>query len=332
MSSQARTVTMVDTSLRDGMSSVSHQFTPAAGRARSHTGLDRAGVDVDRGRARRSESAARRSSTVSPPPPTPSTSAAAVGRREAGGHRRALRARHRDTVATSQRRAARPARRTVRVATHCTEADCAEQPIRWAAGAGACGSSLPDDEPQARARRRWPSRPRKLESYGAARRLRRRLGGRAGARGRRGPGRRAARGDRPREIGFHAHNNLGVGDRQLAGGRRARAPPVSTARCAGLGASAGNAQTEVLAAALERAGYDTGVDAVRADGRRRRRRRSADDRAADHRRHGAHRSATPASTRRFFHPAKRAAKKFGVPGRDILLELGRRGSSAARRT
>lgn len=27
----------------------------------------------------------------------------------------------------------------------------------------------------------------------------------------------------------------------------------------------------------------------------------------------------------FFHPTKRAAKKFGVPVRDILIELGRRG-------
>ncbi|MBF6247147.1 4-hydroxy-2-oxovalerate aldolase, partial [Nocardia elegans] len=27
----------------------------------------------------------------------------------------------------------------------------------------------------------------------------------------------------------------------------------------------------------------------------------------------------------FFHPTKRAAAKFGVPTRDILLELGRRG-------
>src|SRR5690606_24407784 len=110
------------------------------------------------------------------------------------------------------------------------------------------------------------------------------------------------------DIGFHAHNNLGVGianaltaaeqGARYIGGPRARpagdgvaavrsaipadagsrAPSnpgagIATAVAAGeqgaryldgslrgLGASAGNAQTEVLAAAFERAGWDTGVD------------------------------------------------------------------------
>lgn len=60
-------------------------------------------------------------------------------------------------------------------------------------------------------------------------------------------------------VGFHAHNNLG-----LAIGNSLKAVEVGAASLdgtlRGLGAGAGNAQEEVLVAALDRAGYRTGVD------------------------------------------------------------------------
>ena len=61
------------------------------------------------------------------------------------------------------------------------------------------------------------------------------------------------------QVGFHAHDNLGC----AVGNSLAAADAGATwldGSLRGLGAGAGNAQTEVLAAALERAGYDTGVD------------------------------------------------------------------------
>lgn len=60
-------------------------------------------------------------------------------------------------------------------------------------------------------------------------------------------------------VGFHAHNNLG-----LAIGNSLRAAEVGAASLdgtlRGLGAGAGNAQEEVLIAVLDKAGYETGVD------------------------------------------------------------------------
>ncbi|MFB4301021.1 hypothetical protein [Actinomadura sp. NTSP31] len=92
----------------------------------------------------------------------------------------------------------------------------------------------------------------------------------------------------------------------------------------GLGASAGNAQTEVLVAAFERAGWDTGTDlwpladtAERVLAPLMREPQIIDETALVLGYAGVY------ST--FFHPTKRAAAKFGLAGRDILLELGRRG-------
>ncbi|MFI6294870.1 hypothetical protein ACIBEJ_24995 [Nonomuraea sp. NPDC050790] len=123
------------------------------------------------------------------------------------------------------------------------------------------------------------------------------------------------------DIGFHAHN-LGV----AVGNALAAVENGATyidGSLRGLGASAGNAQTEALAAALERAGHSPGVDVLALI-------------------EVAERLIAPLMTEpqivdetalllgyaglysTFFHPAKRAADKYGVPVREILLELGRR--------
>jgi 4-hydroxy 2-oxovalerate aldolase len=125
------------------------------------------------------------------------------------------------------------------------------------------------------------------------------------------------------DIGFHAHNNLGVGvANALAAAENGALYIDGSLR--GLGASAGNAQTEVVAAAFERAGWDTGVDlyplidtAEHVVAPLMKEPQIVDETALILGYAGVY------ST--FFHPTKRAAKKFGVPTRDILMELGRRG-------
>lgn len=60
-------------------------------------------------------------------------------------------------------------------------------------------------------------------------------------------------------VGFHAHNNLGMGIANSIAAVEAGASMVDgTAR--GFGAGAGNAQLEVLVAVLHKMGHDTGID------------------------------------------------------------------------
>jgi 4-hydroxy-2-oxovalerate aldolase len=61
------------------------------------------------------------------------------------------------------------------------------------------------------------------------------------------------------EVGFHAHNNLGLAIGNSLAAAEAGATYLDGS-LRGFGAGAGNAPTEVLVAALDRAGYDTGVD------------------------------------------------------------------------
>lgn len=61
------------------------------------------------------------------------------------------------------------------------------------------------------------------------------------------------------QVGFHGHNNLGMGVANSLAAIRAGATILDgTARC--FGAGAGNTQLEVLVAVLERMGYSTGID------------------------------------------------------------------------
>jgi 4-hydroxy 2-oxovalerate aldolase len=60
-------------------------------------------------------------------------------------------------------------------------------------------------------------------------------------------------------VGFHGHNNLGMGIANSVAAAQAGATLLDG--CArGFGAGAGNAQLEVLVAVLQRMGYDTGID------------------------------------------------------------------------
>lgn len=61
------------------------------------------------------------------------------------------------------------------------------------------------------------------------------------------------------QVGFHAHRNLGVGEANTLIAVRSGAVQVDGSLRA-FGAGSGNAQTEVVAALLERAGLRTGID------------------------------------------------------------------------
>jgi 4-hydroxy 2-oxovalerate aldolase len=61
------------------------------------------------------------------------------------------------------------------------------------------------------------------------------------------------------QVGFHAHRNLGVGEANTILAVRAGAVQVDGSLRA-FGAGSGNAQTEVIAALLERLGYTIGIE------------------------------------------------------------------------
>ena len=124
------------------------------------------------------------------------------------------------------------------------------------------------------------------------------------------------------EVGFHAHNNLGLAMANSLAALEAGADQLDgTLR--GLGAGAGNCPTELLAAALDKMGLNPGVDVFKLMD-------AAEfvvapmmpyqpipDRDA-----AAIGYAGAYST--FLLHAKRAAQRFQLDPRDILVELGRR--------
>lgn len=317
MSTARPKVTLVDTSLRDGMSSVSHQFTPAQ-IAEIAGGLDKAGIttiEVAHGIGL-GASSIQYGFAAATDPEYVAAAVKAVSRADIA----VLYVPGIATLAELQG-AIDAGAKTVRVAVHCTEADCAEQPIVWAREQGMrvmsflmMSHKLP---PEALA-----EQAAKLDSYGAQVIY---VVDSAGAMVPRDAGARVAalRQTISADIGFHAHNNLGVGVANALTAAEEGATYIDGS-LRGLGASAGNAQTEVLAAAFERAGWDTGVDLWPLID------------TAEH-------LVAPLMTApqiidetalllgyagvysTFFHPAKRAAKKYGVKERDILMELGRRG-------
>ncbi|MDB5080617.1 MAG: mhpE [Chloroflexi bacterium] len=125
-------------------------------------------------------------------------------------------------------------------------------------------------------------------------------------------------------IGYHAHNNLGLAIGNSLAAIEEGATHIDGTLC-GLGAGAGNAQTEILVAVLDKMGYETGVDLFKVM-----------DQAED--------VVKPLMLRpqlvdraaltigyagvysSFLLFANRAAEKYGVEARAILMELGRMGA------
>jgi 4-hydroxy-2-oxovalerate/4-hydroxy-2-oxohexanoate aldolase len=123
------------------------------------------------------------------------------------------------------------------------------------------------------------------------------------------------------EIGFHGHHNMGMGIANSIAAVQAGASRID-ASVAGFGAGAGNTPLEVLAAVCDRMGIETGVDLFKLmDLAEDVIVPMMDDLVRIDRASLTMGYAGIYST--FLHPAKRAAEQFGVPARDILIELGR---------
>lgn len=126
------------------------------------------------------------------------------------------------------------------------------------------------------------------------------------------------------QVGYHAHNNLGLAIGNTLAAIEEGATHVDSTLC-GLGAGAGNAQTEVLVAVLNKLGYETGVDLFKVMD-------VAEDvvRPLMHRPIIIDRSSLTLGYAGVYSSfllfADRAAKKYGVEARDILMELGRMGA------
>jgi 4-hydroxy 2-oxovalerate aldolase len=123
-------------------------------------------------------------------------------------------------------------------------------------------------------------------------------------------------------VGHHAHNNLGLAVANTLAAIEAGADVVD-GTCKGLGAGAGNTQIEVLIAVLNKLGYETGVDLYKimdvADdvvGPKMKRPQVIDKNSLTIGYAGVYGS--------FLLHALRAAEKFDVDARDILYEMGNR--------
>ena len=125
------------------------------------------------------------------------------------------------------------------------------------------------------------------------------------------------------ELGFHGHHNLAMGIANSLAAVEAGANRIDGA-AAGLGAGAGNTPLEVFVAVCDRMGIETGVDLWKIQD-------VAEDLVVPM-------MDFPIRVDRdaltlgyagvygsFLLFAKRASEKYGVPSRDILVELGRRG-------
>jgi 4-hydroxy 2-oxovalerate aldolase len=311
-------VVLVDSSLRDGMHSVRHSFTPQQV-AEVAAGLDRAGVDaieVSHGDGV-GGSSIQYGRSAFPDEALIEAAAGAVQRARIA----ALLLPGIGTLARLKRAQALGAS-IARVATHCTEADIAEQHLAWAAGHGmtAVGFLMMSHmiEPAALARQ-----ARLMASYGAC------VVYVVDSAGALVPASAAARVRALREaldarvaVGFHAHNNLGCGVGNALAAVEAGATWLDGS-LRGLGAGAGNAQLEVLAAALERSGHETGADlfalmdvAEEVVAPLMPRPQIVDKAALSLGYAGVYSS--------FLLHAERAGTKFGVEPRAVLMELGRR--------
>jgi 4-hydroxy 2-oxovalerate aldolase len=309
-------VTVVDTSLRDGMHSVSHQFT-TEDVARIAGALDRAGIpiiEVSHGDGLGGSSiqygiaAASDEEYVEAAVNAVERAAIAVLLLPGIGTVAHLRA--------AQERGATVAR----IATHCTEADISHEHIAWAREAGmhVIGFLMMSHMVDASA---LAKQAKLMESYGAQVVY---VVDSAGALLPQGVAERvAALAEKLEvEIGFHAHNNLGCAIGNTLAALEHRVTYVDGSM-RGLGAGAGNSQTEVLCAALERAGRKTGIDVFALMD-------AAEDVVAplmpapqiiDRNALSMGYAGVYSS---FLLHAQRAAAKYGVDAREVLVELGRR--------
>ncbi|MBY0002000.1 4-hydroxy-2-oxovalerate aldolase [Priestia aryabhattai] len=208
----------------------------------------------------------------------------------------------------------------VRVATHVTEADVSAQHIEYARKLGMetfgflmMAHSAPVEK--------LVEQAKLMESYGAQgvyitdsagallpHEVRERV--------------RALRQSLQVEVGFHAHNNLSLAVANTLAAIEEGATRIDgSVRC--LGAGAGNTQTEALIAVLHRLGIDVGIDLYKIMD-------LAEEvvgpilPGSQEIRKGSLAMGYAGVYSSFLLHAERAAKRFNLDSRDILLELGKR--------
>jgi len=212
---------------------------------------------------------------------------------------------------------------TIRVATHCTEADVSEQHISMARkmGMDTVGFLMMAHMNSAEG---LVKQARLMESYGANCIY---ITDSAGymlpddVKERLSAVRQALEAET--ELGFHGHHNLAMGIANSLAAVEVGANRIDAA-AAGLGAGAGNTPMEVLVAVCARMGIETGVDVFKIQD-------VAEDLVVPL-------MDFPIRIDRdaltlgyagvygsFLLFAKRAEAKYGIPARELLLELGRRG-------
>ncbi|EOP56346.1 4-hydroxy-2-oxovalerate aldolase [Bacillus cereus VDM053] len=208
----------------------------------------------------------------------------------------------------------------VRVATHVTEADVSAQHIQFARELGmeVCGFLMMAHSAPVE---KLVEQAKLMEDYGAEaiyvtdsagallpHEVRERI--------------RALRQSLNIEIGFHGHNNLSVAVANTVTAIEEGATRIDgSVRC--LGAGAGNAQTEVLLAVLDRMGYKLDIDLYKMMD-------VAEEVVApllpvpQEIQKGSLVMGYAGVYSSFLLHAERAAKRFNVDARDILIELGER--------
>jgi 4-hydroxy 2-oxovalerate aldolase len=309
-------LTIVDSSLRDGMHSVRHQFTTADVR-RIAAGLDAAGIDVIEvthgdglggASIQYGWSAEADVELVRAAVDVVSRAAIAVLLLPGIGTIEDLEEAH-DVGAS-----------VVRVATHCTEADISQQHIAWARERGMrVAGFLMMSHMLGRAA--LVEQAKIMEAAGAH------VVYAVDSAGALVPSGAAARASALREalacdVGFHSHNNLGCAIGNTLAAVEAGATWVDGS-LRGLGAGAGNAATEVLCTALEVNGTPSNADlfalmdvAEDVVGPILPRPQIIDRESLVLGYAGVYSS--------FRLHAQRAAEKYGVDARTILVELGHR--------
>ena len=212
---------------------------------------------------------------------------------------------------------------TIRVATHCTEADVSEQHIKMARKLDMDTVGFLMMAHMASAEK-LVEQARLMEGYGANCIY---VTDSAGymlpddVKSRLGAVRAALKPET--ELGFHGHHNMAMGVANSIAAIEVGANRIDAA-AAGLGAGAGNTPMEVFIAVCDRMGIDTGVDTFKISD-------VAEDRVVpimDHVIRIDRDSLTLGYAgvySSFLLFAKRAAQKYGISAREILVELGRLG-------
>jgi 4-hydroxy-2-oxovalerate aldolase len=124
------------------------------------------------------------------------------------------------------------------------------------------------------------------------------------------------------EVGFHGHQNLSLGVGNSLAAVEAGATWIDACTC-GLGAGAGNTPTEIFAAVCDRCGIETNVDALGLIDVAEEVVRPILDRPQIIDRPALLLGYAGVYSSFMLH-AERASERFGVPAKDLLLEVGRR--------